>query len=64
MELVHKITLQGTLSLMKVGEQVFVPDAMYKETSTRVSCSKVGKRTGKRFSVAVAEKGCTITRLS
>ena len=62
MDLVYNINLQASFRALPKGDNMFVPDAMYKESAVRVAASLAGKRLGRKFSVAVSETGCTITR--
>ena len=62
MDLIYNVNLQASFRALPKGDNMFVPDAMYKESAVRVAASLAGKRLGRKFSVAASETGCTITR--
>lgn len=62
MDLVYNVNLQATLRALPKNDSCFVPANMYKESAVRAAASLAGKRLKRDFSVALGQKGCTITR--
>ena len=63
MELVYKVCLLASIEQLGAGQEISIPLAMFKETTTRVAAVKVAKKTGGRYSVSCTDDDCIVRRL-